>query len=384
MLKRLVSVFLFFVILAPNLLSQWLPDPPIDEKIQRGIVSIYNLEFEKADQEFAEVVKIRSDHPVGYFFQAMTEWWRILIDLDNESRDKRFYDMLDKIIDMCEERLDKNPRDVTALFFKGGSVGFRGRLRANRGSWLAAARDGVAALPIVRKAFELDSHNFDVMLGIGIYNYYAEVVPKEYPLMKPLMWFFPSGDKKKGLEQLELASQNAKYAHIESSYFLMQNYFFYEKDYEKALSIAKRLHGLFPRNSLFHRYVGRCSVRLEYWAEAYQVFSEIDKRYGEKQIGYGDSDGREAAYYIGRFHFIGNNHEESLKHFLRCEALSRKIDKESPSGFRTMANLFIGMIYDLQQKRSLAILQYRKVLQLKEFETSHKDAERYLKQQYSR
>ncbi len=384
MLKRLVSVLFLSVVLSRSLPSQWLPDPAIDEKIQRGIGFIYNLEFEKADQEFADVVKTRPDHPVGYFFQAMTEWWRILIDLDNESRDKRFYDMLDKVVDMCEERLAKNPRDVTALFFKGGSVGFRGRLRANRGNWLAAAKDGVVALPIVRKAFEIDPHNFDVMLGIGIYNYYAAVVPKEYPLMKPLMWFFPGGDKKKGLEQLELASRNAKYAHIEASYFLMQNYFFYEKEYEKALGLAKKLHELFPRNSVFHRYVGRCSVRLGYWAEAYRTFSEIDKRYNERQIGYSDSDGREAAYYMGRFHFMGNNHEESLNLFLRCDELSRKIDKDNPSGFRTMANLFIGMIYDVQQKRPLAIQQYRKVLQLKEFETSHNDAERYLKQPYSR
>ncbi len=384
MLKRLISILIFVVALTPNLLSQWLPDPEIDEKIQQGISFIYNLEFGKADQQFAEVVKIRPDHPVGYFFQAMTEWWRILIDLDNESRDKRFFEMLEKVIEMCEQRLDKDPNDVTALFFKGGSVGFRGRLRANRGSWLGAAKDGVVALPIVRKAFELDPRNYDVMLGIGIYNYYAEIVQKEYPLIKPLMWFFPSGDKKKGLEQLELAAQNAKYANIEATYFLMQNYFSYEKEFGKALDLAKKLHEMFPRNPVFHRYLGRTQVRLGYWAEAYRIFFDIDKQFRDHRNGYNDSDEREAAYYMGKFHFMGTSLDESLKNFYRCDELSRTLDKEGASGFMTMANLHIGMIYDLQKKRASAILQYQKVLKLKEFETSHQDARRYLQQPYTR
>jgi tetratricopeptide (TPR) repeat protein len=381
MLKRLPVVVAF--LLTQNLFSQWLPDPAIDEKIQRGIGFIYNLEFEKANREFTDVVAIRPDHPVGYFFQAMTEWWRILIDLEDESRDQRFLDMLERVIAMCEQRLEKDPNDLTALFFKGGAVGFRGRLRANRGSWLAAARDGVIALPIVRKAAQVDPNNFDVMLGIGIYNYYAEVVPQEYPLIKPLMLFFPSGDRKKGLEQLERAALYAKYAHIEATYFLMQNYFSYEKEYEKAFLLAKRLNELFPRNPIFHRYRGRCLIRLGKWMEAYRVFSEIDKRYQDHQLGYSDADGREASYYRGRFHFMGKDFPEALKLFYRCDELSRKLDREGPSGFMAMANLYIGMIYDLQQKRSLAIAQYQKVLRMKEFENSHQEAQRYLKQPYA-
>lgn len=384
MLKPLLALLLLVLVCSPVLVGQWLPDPAIDENIQRGISHIYNLEFDTADQEFLGVVTARPDHPAGYFFQAMTEWWRIMIDLDNESHDKKFFDMLDKVIDLCDGLLKKNPDDVTALFFKGGAVGFRGRLRANRGNWLGAAKDGVTALPIVRKAYELDQHNYDVMLGIGIYNYYADVVPREYPLLKPLMWFFPSGDKKKGLEQLSLAAQNAKYAQIEASYFLMQNYFFYEKEYNGALGLARRLSGMFPRNPVFQRYLGRCYVRLGYWAEASFTFSNIDKERREGRIGFSDSDGREAAYYLGRFHFIGSGLDESLKHFLRCEEISKKVDKDGNSGFRTMANLHIGMIYDAQKKRDLAVQQYRKVLALREFENSHQEARTYLQNPYTR
>ncbi|HEY4613174.1 MAG TPA: hypothetical protein VII11_09345 [Bacteroidota bacterium] len=384
MLKRLSISLVLLIAPATPLISQWLPDPEVDETIQRGIGFIYNLEFENAEKEFARVVSLRPDHPLGYFFQAMTEWWRILTDLDNEARDERFYEMLETVIAMCDKKLETNPNDVTALFFKGGSIGFRGRLRANRGSWLAAARDGVAALPIVRRAYELDPNNSDILLGIGIYNYYAEVVPQEYPLMKPVMWFFPNGDKKKGLEQLQQASENGKFAHIESSYFLMQNYFFYEKQYDKALALAQKLTRLFPRNPVFLRYLGRSHVRLGYWPEAYRVFFQIDKYCHDNQIGFTQSDEREAAYYMARFQFIGTDLEESLRQFLRCDELSQTLDKGETSGFMTMANLHIGMIYDFQKKRSLAIMQYQKVLKMKVFENSHKDARRYLNKPYTR
>ncbi len=364
--------------------GQWIQDPSIDARVQRGIDEIYNIEFDKADKDFAEVIRLAPDHPAGYFFQAMTEWWRILSDFDNESRDKGFYEMLEKVIDMCNKRLEKDENDVTALFFKGGAVGFRGRLRANRGSWLAAANDGLIALPAVRKAFKLEPTNYDVLLGMGIYNYYAEVVPSQYPIVKPLMVFLPGGDKQKGLEQLELAAQKARYAKTEAMYFLLQAYFTYEKQYVRALQIALELHAKYPRNPLFHRMVGRCYVSMGYWVEAIRIFSEVEERYRQGQEGYDDYDGREAYYYIGRNYFISGKLDESLTNMYRCDEISRTLDKNGASGFMSMANLTIGMIYDLQKKRSAAVAQYQKVLDMKEYENTHKDAQRFLDRPYTR
>ncbi len=375
-------ICVFFVSNETN--AQWILDPSIEQRIQKGVDHIYNLEFEKADQEFDAVVALRPGHPVGYFFRAMTQWWRILGNFSDESKDDRFHDLLDVVINKCDERLDKNSKDITALFFKGGAVGFRGRLRANRGKWLAAAKDGIVALPIVQKAYELDPNNYDVLLGIGIYNYYAEIVPKDYPFVKPFMLFFPKGDKKKGMEQLKLSAQNSKYARTEAAYFLLQSYFLYEKDYFQAITIAQSLHARYPRNPLFHRYVGRCYVSLGQWSDAYRIFLEVERRYTAKQTGYDAYDAREAYYYLGKFHFIAGTFDEALKNFMKCDELSRTVDTEGPSGFMSMANLQIGMIYDIQKKRQLAVNQYQKVLRMKQFENSHADARRYLSTPYTR
>lgn len=376
-------LFLFLCFPSPSR-SQWISDPEIDRRIQRGIDYIYNIELEKADSQFTEVIKLRPDHPVGYFFQAMVQWWRILTNFDDESHDQQFYDMLNVVIDMAEKRLDENSKDVTALFFKGGAVGFRGRLRANRGNWLGAANDGIVALPVVRKAYELDPNNYDVLLGIGIYNYYADIMPDRYPIVKPLMIFFPSGDRKRGLEQLSLAATNSKYAKVEATYFLMQNYFNFEKDYSKALELARQLHARYPRNSVFHRYFGRCLVSMGFLADANAQFVEIESRFQKKQTGYDAYDGREAYYYIGKFDFLSGRLENALVKLQKCDSLSRKIDKDGPSGFMSLGNLLMGMTYDLQNKREHALQQYRKVLAMKEYENSHVDAKRYTEKPYKR
>jgi len=230
-LKRLaISTLLKYIALPLSLsfmvpshgTSQWLTDPDFDLHTKQGIDHVYNLEFDRANKDFEYLTSVYPNHPAGYFFLAMVDWWRISLDFDNESLDDTFIAKLDVVIDKCDSILDNHPDDVTALFFKGGSLGFRGRLRANRGSWIKAANDGRLALPIVRHAYSIAPDNYDILLGMGIYNYYAEAIPEQYPIVKPLMFFFPNGDKKKGIEQLTAAAEKAKYASVEADYFLLQ------------------------------------------------------------------------------------------------------------------------------------------------------------------
>ncbi|MGA9115798.1 MAG: hypothetical protein WB626_03390 [Bacteroidota bacterium] len=357
-------------------------DPEFDTRVRQGIEYVYNLEFEQAEREFAELVRLKPEHPAGPFFQAMVLWWRILIDIDNDRYDDRFHDALDGVVDLCDRILEKDERDVTALFFKGGAIGFKGRLNAHRSEWLAAANAGRKALPLVQTASALDPANYDIRLGSGIYNYYAEVVPREYPFVKPLLVFVPRGDKALGIRQLTDASERGKYADIEATYFLMQIYFQFEKNYPKAMDLALRLHTRFPRNPLFHRYLGRTSVSLGQWPQAEAAFDSVSARAQRAERGYGAAAEREAEYYLGLARMNRREFQPALVHFYRCDELSRTLDTEEPSAFMILTNLKVGMIYDLQEKRDLARKQYRKVLAMREYKDSYRQAEQYLKTPY--
>jgi predicted negative regulator of RcsB-dependent stress response len=114
------------------------------------------------------------------------------------------------------------------------------------------------------------------------------------------------------------------------------------------------------------------------------VFVDIEKRFKKKMTGYDHYDGREAYYYIGKFDFLTGKMDEALKNLWTSDSLSHIVDKDEASGFMSLANLMIGMIYDTQNKRAQAVEQYRKVLEMREFENSRRDAKQYLQKPYKR
>lgn len=363
--------------------AQWLGDSASEARTAAGIDHIYNLRFDSAQAEFQGVLSVHPDHPAGHFFLAAVEWWRIMADLGDTRHDDKFLRMLDGVVALCDRRLERDGKDVAALFFKGGALGFQGRLHGNREDWIKAANSGRSALPIVQETYELAPENEDVLFGIGIYNYYAAIIPELYPFVKPLMLFFPSGDKTKGLEQLRRAAARAKYARTEASYFLLQILHNFEKQYAEAGTIAAGLHSRYPRNPLFHRYVGRTASATGRWLEARDVFAEILARVEAAQTGYGPIVEREARYYLGVAGMQEGALDSALAHLYRCDELSRTLDAGKSSGFMTLANLRIGMIYDRQGKRDLALKQYDKVLEMKDHQSAHDQARQYRKQAYA-
>jgi tetratricopeptide (TPR) repeat protein len=196
------------------------------------------------------------------------------------------------------------------------------------------------------------------------------------------MFFVPPGDKKKGLDQLTAAAEKGRYAAVETMYFLAQIYYSYEKDYPRALQLSLALHNRFPDNMVFHKYVGRCYVVMNNWEQADVVFREILERVDTGRRGYTPTIEREASYYLGMSAMNTRRFDEALRCFYKCDALSRRLDTRETSGFMVMVNLKIGMTYDLQGKRDLAVLQYEKVRSMKEYKDSRAQAERYLHTPY--
>lgn len=352
-----------------------------DSIVTKGIYEIYNIEFDKAEQTYTELQNKFPMHPAGKFFDAMIIWWKIMLDMNNKSYDEIFEEKLKAVIDFCDDILDREPKNVDALFFKGGALGFRGRLYSIRQSWFDAALDGKDALPLVYQAYEIDPTNEDVKLGFGIYNYYAEAIPEKYPFIKPAMIFFPSGDKKKGLKQLNNAAEKAKYAAIESRFFLMTLYYQFEEDFDKALEYAKLLSEDFPNNPVFEKYYGRIFVKKGDYKSASNIFSRIYDKSNNKYLGYTPIIKREAVYYLGKNELNKGDLQKAKIYFEECLSLSKTLDKKQieTSGFWVNSLLSLGKIYDRLNDKNSAINAYQSVLSLKDYKDSHKKAEEYLK-----
>lgn len=381
MKKILLIIILFTASLASAQNYDW---KRYDSLLVAGINQIYGIKFADAEKTFSVVEKEYALHPAGKFFKAMITWWRIAVELDNENLDEKFYDQLEQVIDQCDEILDNNSKNADAMFFKGGALGFRGRLRAIRESWLKAAMDGKEGLNLIIKAFQVNPKNIDLQLGFGIYHYYADVIPKKYPAVKPLMVLFPSGDKNRGIRELENVAFNGRYARIESLYFLMTIYFGDEFDNDNAIKYLNILLKDFPDNPVFQRYYGATLYRKNEFEKSESVFRDILHKADKNYFGYNNRSRREAYYYIGNNFKTKNILDSARIYFEKSEKLSREIDKKEPSGFLQNLVLYLGMIYDQLGWRDKAIKYYNEVLDMKERGNSHTLAKEYLKTPYKR
>jgi hypothetical protein len=97
----------------------------------------------------------------------------------------------------------------------------------------------------------------ELLFGDALYNYFSVWVPENYPALKPILWFFPKGDKALGLKQLKEVSYNAFYTRTEAMVWLMRILNSYENDQAQAFTISEYLYQSYPDNPYFHRYYAR-------------------------------------------------------------------------------------------------------------------------------
>ncbi len=134
---------------------------------------------------------------------------------------------------------------------------------------------------------------------------------------------------------------------------------------------------------MFKSFLGRCYVQLGNYDKMEETWREILTNCIDRKVGYDNIIAREAMYYIGLSLMQRGKYDDALTYFYKCDEFSRKLD-EKPSGWMIMLNSRIGYIYDIQGKRDLALMQYKKVLGWEDYYESHKYAKQFLERPYGK
>ncbi len=357
-----------------------LDDPEIQRLGDQGLQYLYNMKMDEANAIFDEIESRYPDHPIGPFLKALITWWQILPDLAVEDYDEEFERQMQEVIDRCERLIDEERYEFDAIFFKGAALGYRGRLLSNRGSWFRAARDGRGAMKYIFRIADRDASNADYIFGLGVYHYFAYMVPKKYPVVRPFMTFFPDGDRDRGLAELERVAEEGRFIRAEATYFLLQIYMVYEPDYRKAVEYIQRLRTQYPDNPFFHILEGIVHGQWGRWRTAQPIFEEVVERYLEGWPGYTDGMGEKALYYRARALMVRGEFSEALNVLLQVEALSSR--RTFDNYYRVLGRLRQGMCYDALGQRAIAEVRYREVLEMEDQGGAHDRAKRYLKTPY--
>jgi len=100
----------------------------------------------------------------------------------------------------------------------------------------------------IRQAFIYSGTYPDFYFFTGLYNYYREAYPEVHPVYQTLAFLFPKGDRRKGLQELEAASNNSIFLRAETCYFLLSIWESFENNYSRVSQLTDTLHMVFPKN----------------------------------------------------------------------------------------------------------------------------------------
>jgi tetratricopeptide (TPR) repeat protein len=359
-----------------------LNDLSVQLQCTQALNDLYNFKFDAAENQFHELRTNYVWHPLPYFLMGLIEWWKIMPNTKDKSHDEIFLAYMDTTIMVAEKLYDEyDVYKVEASFFLSAAYGFKGRLYSDeeRRSWGKAASAGKSALHYLEKSKGKGDLSPELLFGDALFNYFSVWVPENYPALKPILWFFPKGDKALGLKQLKEVSYNAFYTRTEAMMWLMRIQNSYENNQSQALQLSEYLNQTYPDNPFFHRYYARILYSMGKYAEAEPVCKNILSRIDSAQLGYEATSGRYAAFFLGQIYETRRNLEEAKKFYKLSVKYTEEIGA-TESGYYLYSLIALGEIAEKQGDKAAARLYFKEVKsKAKRKDDAFKDAKRRLK-----
>ncbi len=326
----------------------------------QAVNDMYNFKFAQAEKQFRWIKQKYAWHPLPYFLLGLSEWWKIVPNIENKQYDRKFIAYMDTALVKADRMLEEDEDDPEAAFFMAAAYAFQSRLYSERHDWGKATVAGKNSLKYLELSKGHEDFSPELLLGDALYNYYAEWVPENYPLLRPVLMFFPDGDKQLGIKQLKTVANNAFYTRTEAQYFLMRILAEEGDKPEEAFYISEYLHTTFPDNAYFHRYYARMLYsrgRLqEAETEAKSILAKIDS----SMAGYEATSGRYASFFLGQIYQMKGQLNAAEEAYLKSVAFSKQVGA-TDSGYYLYSLLSLGEIAQTKGEYDKAKDYYQQV-----------------------
>lgn len=398
--KLLALLFLILVLLlGVVVVGQASPAPgskhgaPQDALTQSAFDHFYNMDYERATQEFEKLVEKHPNDPFAVNHLLTVILMHDLYDTGamntgDYANDRfigrtprptdpkikgRIKDLVKRAENLEEQELRKNPNDINALYCRGVT---RAQFAVYTGlierAWFSALRNAVGARHDHERVLELDPNYVDAKLVVGTHNYVAGNLPWSVKVAAAIAGL--SGSKEKGLSYLrEVANadtENSVDAKVLLSLFLRR-----EHQYGEALGYMKDLTARYPRNYLFPTEVANLQRDSGDLAAAEATYRKVWQNGREGK--YGNLHYELAAWGLGEL--------LRSKKDLPAAAVAYELVNQAPNpdpDILQKANLAAGEMYDLMQKRDLAMKRYETVLAGNANTGPADQARRYIREAY--
>ncbi|MCZ6818631.1 MAG: tetratricopeptide repeat protein [Calditrichaeota bacterium] len=326
------------------------------EKLRaQGMDLAYNLRFEQATSLFDQLIQLDPQNPNGYLLQAVNSYYRYQLGENSAVHAKNFLNLAEEAIVAARRQLAKKEHALDAMFCLGTAHMYIAAYHTWESNWLRAYWYGKEGINYLKRVVDKDATYFDAYLGLGLYHYYADVLPRFAKAVTFVLGI--DSDKRKGLAELELAAEQGTYSRAEALLFLGSIHLYIEKDYQKSLTYFKKLAELYPENGSYLMLLG----------ESYQKIGENEKAIATlTQLVREEKTSRFPVLVVSSYFRLGNLYYNTRNLPKAVENYQRSLQFASGSTGNVgwvfaLANLNIGRSYDLLGRRREALKYYRKV-----------------------
>ena len=338
-------------------------DKDIQTELEGAVYNLYNFKYDKAERQFRSLRRRYPNHPMPYFLLGLSTWWKMMpTNIQTKLYDKQFFAYMDTTIAKGEELYRQDKQNYEACFFLAAGYGFDSRLHAERRDWRKATVSAKRSLDYLDKSKEANGLSPEFLFGQALFNYYAVWIPENYPLLKPVLLFFPKGNKQLGLQQLRNVADNGVYVGPEARVFLMRILANEEDKPEQALPVARYLATTYPDNGYFQRIYANACFRQGEFRECERVSRDILDKLNRGMPGYEANSGRYATYFLGYLmQHRYKNPTKAQEYYQRCIVFA-ELNGETKPGFYVFANLALARLADKAHDEPAARRYYSVVL----------------------
>jgi len=312
---------------------------------QAAVDSVYNFNFEAADNLLKPWKKEYPGHPLWMLIDAMQMWWQVLSDLEDTSHDEEFFYKMKRADYEASRLLRKDSKHADGLIVKAISNGYVARQYANRDEWLNSISSARKALSAHEYLLELQPGLIDLKLAEGLKLYYLAYLPEAYPVVKTVSWAMPEGNKDKGLEYMRDAAENAIFARAEATYFLGNINYNYQDDYDEAVTYFEELYRNYPHNNYYARmYVGSL-YKMGRYDTALKIIENSLVRWQNNDLPHRDVLKEELLTWKGRILNRQSNHARAIEAFQEAFQAGESLPNTKHRSFYVASGYYLGKLH---------------------------------------
>jgi len=357
---------------APSPISklQFRPSDPLNAV---AFDHFYNLDYDRAVKEFEQVLQKHPDDAfaVNHLLTAVLfrELYRMGAlntgDYANDSfvgtahrpadpkAKERIKSLVERAFQLEEKILSARENDIDGLYARGVTrAQFATYTALIERAWFSALRNGVGARRDHERVLELSPNYTDAKLIVGAHNYVMGSLP--WGVRAAVSMVRLSGSKEKGLEYLQEAANSSGETSVDAKVLLIV-FYRREQRFNDSLSIVRGMMPQYPQDVLLFLEEGnllRALGRNQEAATAYRKIWQAGREGRYPNVHY-----ETAAFSLGEL-------LRSQKDYWGAATAYEQVNEvpQPDPEIQAKANLAAGEMYDLQQKRDLALKKYESVV----------------------